>query len=449
MSRRLPLACVAVMLCVIATRDAAGQAEAVPSAAMRLEDLERLALAGNPTVAQSEAAVRAMEARRRQAGRLPNPMIGYRGERLTSDHEVFIRQSEHAIFLEQTIVTGRKLKRSQEVAAAGAGIARADAEAQRTRVLNAVRMLYYDGLVAQRMVEVRRELARLGREAVGITAELLNVGQADQPDLLQAGIEADRMEIELLAAERELERHWEVLAAVVGSPGLPPARLEGDLEAGIPVLDREAVLAGILRDSPEMKAAQARVTWNRAAVARARSERIGNIELEAGADYDYDRSHGLGGWAAEFQMKFPLPLFDRRQGEVAAAQVESEAAALEVRRVELDLRSRMAAEFGAYEVARGIAEKYRTSILPKAEKAHRMYLDRFREMAASYPQVLIAQRTLAEARAEHLTALGSVWRHVVLMRGALLTGSLAGPGEGAMHAPSGTGSESMEEGRRP
>jgi cobalt-zinc-cadmium efflux system outer membrane protein len=450
MRRRPCLAFVALVLWAPAPGLVHAQTPSGPAAVLRLEDLERMALARNPTVAQTEAAVRAMEAQRRQAGRLPNPTLTYRGQRLTTDREKRIRQSEHAFLLEQPIVLGRKLKRNQAVMAAGTRVAEADAATQRQQVLNAVRLLYYEGLVAQRLVDVHRELSRLGREAVGITAQLLNVGQADRPDLLAAGIEADRMEVDLMAAEQEQEENRQVLAAVIGEPSLPPGPLEGTLEADIPDLDREALLAQVLRDSPEMKAAAARATWATAAVDRARADRIGNLALEAGADYDSDKSHGLGGWAAEVQLKIPLPLFDRRQGAIAAARAEADAAALEVRRVEMDLRARMAAEFRGYQVARGMAEKYRTSIIPQAEEAHRLYLERFREMAAAYPQVLIARRTLGEVRAEYVEALGSVWRHVGLIRGGLLLGSTADPSDAGLHSPSrprpGMG---LEEGSQP
>ncbi|MGH9838475.1 MAG: hypothetical protein ACREEM_06805, partial [Blastocatellia bacterium] len=55
---------------------AQGQAQ---GQAMTLADLERMALEGNPTMAQAEAAIRASEGRRVQAGLLPNPVIGYTG----------------------------------------------------------------------------------------------------------------------------------------------------------------------------------------------------------------------------------------------------------------------------------------------------------------------------------------------------------------------------------
>jgi cobalt-zinc-cadmium efflux system outer membrane protein len=127
-------------------------------------------------------------------------------------------------------VTAGKLGLSRRVAQQDQREAAAEADAQRYRVLNAVRSLYYEALGAQRTVEVRTQLAALARQAVQISRELANVGQADRPDLAAAEIEAERIELELVTARYSLDRVWRQLAAVVNNPSLRPAALEGNLE---------------------------------------------------------------------------------------------------------------------------------------------------------------------------------------------------------------------------
>ena len=63
------------------------------------------------------------------------------------------------------------------------------ADMQRLRVLTTVRTLYYEALGAARIVTLRGDLAKLVREAVGVTEELYNVGQADRPDVLEIEIQ--------------------------------------------------------------------------------------------------------------------------------------------------------------------------------------------------------------------------------------------------------------------
>src|SRR5262249_15541677 len=88
---------------------------------------------------------------------------------------------------------------------------------------------------------------------------------------------------------------------------------------------------------------------------------------------------------------------------------------------------RLAESYARYLNALGIAARYNRDILPRAQQAYDMYLAKFRQMAAAYPQVLLAQRTLFEARSEYIGAQVELWQSVVALRGLLLTGGLNAP----------------------
>jgi cobalt-zinc-cadmium efflux system outer membrane protein len=111
---------------------------------MKLEDFEAMALQRNPTLAQAEAAIRAAEGRQRQAGLFPNPVAGYFVEEFVfrSPGET----AEHGAFIEQTIPLGGKLSKARNVFARERDQAVILAEAQRLRVTNSIRLLYYEWL---------------------------------------------------------------------------------------------------------------------------------------------------------------------------------------------------------------------------------------------------------------------------------------------------------------
>ena len=67
---------------------------------------------------------------------------------------------------------------------------------------------------------------------------------------------------------------------------------------------------------------------------------------------------------------------------------------------------------------------YRDEVAPRADESHRLFLARYQEMAAAYPQVLIAQRTLFRFTEEYLDALSAGWRAAILLEGLLLDGAL-------------------------
>ena len=59
-------------------------------------------------------------------------------------------------------------------------------------MLNGVRLAYYETVAARRATAIERERFAIYESAVGTTAQMANVGQANAPDLLQAQIEARR-----------------------------------------------------------------------------------------------------------------------------------------------------------------------------------------------------------------------------------------------------------------
>jgi outer membrane protein, heavy metal efflux system len=401
---------------------------------LRLEDLERMALQNNPTVGQAEAAIRAAEGRRVQAGLMPNPIIGYAGEELSA--RAFGQKSEHYIFAEQEVPLGGKLKKSGAIFAQERAQAQADAAAQRQRVLNAVRTLYYEALGAQLLVEVRDDLAKLASEAVEVTGELFNTGAADRPDVLAIQVEARRARLDLVMAENERYQIWRQIGAVVGDPFLKPALLVGDLEQGLPALEQDRLLATLLRESPEVKRAQAGIERARAALVRAKAEPKPNLFLRGGIGYSTElletippqplgRKSGPEGFV---EVGLRIPLFNRNQGAIAAASAELEFAEREARRVDLMLRARTAEAFRVYLNALSVATEYREQVVPRARQAYELYLASFRQMAAAYPQALIAQRTFFQTQAEYVRALVDVWRNATQLQGFMLTGALDAPG---------------------
>lgn len=424
---------VSLGLAIVAAGAAAAQTPAAAAGAepLTLERLHAMALENNPTLKQAAAEIQAAKGRALQAGLLPNPVIGYTGEEISSGP--VIRGGEHGFFIEQTIPLGGKLRLSRSVFEREATQAEALAEAQRFRVLNSVRILYYQALLAQRRVELHERLARVTREAVGVSAQLFNVGAADRPDYLESEIEERRAQVELTTARNTQSRIWRQLAAVVGEPSLGPRPLAGELDGVLPEFERERVRETVLRDSPELKAARAAIERAELALRRARREPVPDLILRGGPRYNRELLEiGFAGnvpvgWEAAVDVGLTIPLFNRNQGNVAAARAELGRARAELRRLELSLEARLAVVFDEYLTALRSAEIYRTEVLPRAEQAYELYLARFREMAAAYPQVLVAQRTLVQVSDEYLEALDTAWQAAVALEGLLLTDGLQAP----------------------
>ena len=388
---------------------------------LALAEIERRTLEHNPEIRQAALAVRAAQGLQRQVGLYPNPTLG-----ITLEEEALESGREGGKaggFLSQRIVIGGKLRLNRRIFDQEVARAEVAAELARTRELNRVRILFYRAVGAQRLVALHRRLAGLAREAVAVTTQLYNTGAADLPDQLAIEVEAEMLDLSLAKARRELRQLWQQLRTAVGDPALAPKRLEDLLDTDLPVRRREEALERILRDSPEVAFAHLGVRRAELALRRERVEPVPDIEVTAGV-VDNREPVGPGGPSVGREIfgdiGIRIPLFNRNQGNIAAARAELERAQSEPRKAELKLEGRFAPIFADYEQEAEVVARFRDRILAKIEQAHRLHLERYRQMAAAYPQVLLSQRTLFEVQAEYVGALTRLRTAVVLLDGMLL-----------------------------
>jgi cobalt-zinc-cadmium efflux system outer membrane protein len=401
-----------------------------PGPAMRIEDFEQRALTASPALAGAQAAVDAAHGRARQAGLYPNPVVGYSAEEIRSGEPT--HGGKHGVFVDQTILLGGKLGKRRDALLGAVREAEAALEVTRFRVTNAVRLAYFDALAAQQRIDLERRMVGLLQEAVRTSYGLFNVGQADSPDVLEIEIEARQSQVRLIRARSELDRARRQLAATAGAPELEFGRLEGNLVDALPAVEAAAV-EQILTGSPEVAVARAGVERARLRIRAERAERVPDLFVTGGARYNRehrelgDQHFGRIGWEGFVEAGVSIPIFDRNQGGIAEAEAELRVAEAELRRLELEVRSRFSNVFTRYRDAVRASEIYRTEIIPRAERSFRLYSEKYQEMAAAYPQVLISRRTWLQTNLDYIAALEELYRAALPLRGFLIGEATEGP----------------------
>ena len=395
--------------------------------AMTLAQAEAAARESNPTVRQAEAEIRAAKARQQQAGLYPNPAVGYTGDEIRGGS---VGGGKQGFFAEQTLVTAGKLGKSRAVFGSETKLAEMEAEEQRTRVESAVKIAFLRVLAAQERLDTQRDLARLAEDAAQVQKELMNTGQADESEVLEAEIEAERMRMAARMQENTLREEWRSLAAVIGKPEMAQMTVAGNLERDWPELNEEEVVEAIAKQSPAVRIAETAQGRAQALLARAQSQAIPDVQLRAGMEYNHETLASVPfakGWEGLAEARVEIPLFDRNQGNIAAARAEEERAEEEKSRVGLTLRERAAPVVDQYANEKLMVLEYRDEILPNARKAYSLMVDKYGQMLASRPRVLDAQRKLFEMQLEYIAALEGVWTNGLALQGYLLTDGLEGP----------------------
>jgi len=394
-----------------------------------LEELQQMALQHNPTFAQSAANIQAAEGRKKQSGLYPNPIVGYQGEQIRGGS---FHGGEEGFFVQQDIVLGGKLGLNRKIFDQELKQAQMESEEQKLRVVTNVRMSYIQALAAQQTLELRENLSKLADDAVETSHQLANIGQADVPDVLESEVEAQQAQLAVIMADQNQHRVWKTLAAVVGNPRLPLMKLEGKLDDTPPV-NAEELVEKIVNESPAVKIAELGVKRAEAAVVREKREPVPDLQLRGGVQQNGEllsapngRAVGLQGFA---DVGVRIPIFNRNQGNIATAKADAERAKREVERVKLLLRERAASVVQNYTFSQTAVDRYKNQMIPRAQKAYEMYTRKYQEMAAAYPQVLIAQRTLMQLEISYVTALENFATSSLSLQSYLLTDGLEAPAQ--------------------
>ncbi|HWG44197.1 MAG TPA: TolC family protein [Gemmataceae bacterium] len=382
---------------------------------LTLADLEQMALSNNPTIPQAGALVQQEQGLARQAGLYPNPQAGY----LRTDADQSGQSQTAGVFLSQEFVTAGKLRLAQQALGQDVQLRRWQLTAQQTRVLNDLRIRYYEVLGAQQAVQSAKDLVKLAEDGVRVAERLLEAKQGARPDVLQAKIQLSAIRTSLQDAQYRHRSAWQHLANVTGTD-LPPASLAGNLEGDIPVLEWQESLQRLLASSPLLKTQEAEIRASQYEVKLARAQAIPNVNVQVVAQRDHIMKYS----SVSTLIAMPVPIFNRNQGNIQNARGVLQQQQKEYERIRLALSDQLAASFRQYQTLRAQADRLEKEILPLAKENLDLTTQAYKAGRFDILRVLNARQSYFQANLAHIDALTELHKVVVEIQGLQLTGGL-------------------------
>ncbi|TXT23482.1 MAG: putative divalent cation resistant determinant protein C [Planctomycetota bacterium] len=370
-----------------------------------LDALVSLGLEQNPRLAKVSFAVEAARGRAHQAGLYPNPLVA-----LTWD-ELGDKTGPSGVntlpLVTQEIVMGRKLKLSRAAAEREVEQASWGVMAERYAMLAEIRAAYFDALALQQRVRLLDQVRQSGIESTEKVRSLKKVDELAEIDVLPVEAELLRYEAEWESAQAEKAAAYKRLAALLGVHRLAITKVAGHIEDYfLPDYDTETTPQYVLSVHPEIQQAQWGVEKAKLVVQRAKAEPIPNLSVNGG----YVRQNQNRSDDYSLGVSASVPLWNRNQGNIRAAEAELCAAMQEVARTENALTDRVATALREFAAARKRAEKYQ-AVVNKAEQAQNI-ASKDERRNLSPLMVLELQRSLRQANLERLKSLGEAWKEV-------------------------------------
>jgi cobalt-zinc-cadmium efflux system outer membrane protein len=388
----------------------------LPTSGVTLAELEAMALENNPTLVQAQAAISAEQGIFHQAGIFPNPQVGYLNNTASRSGV----ENSNGTFFAQEFPTKNKLKLAQNSAAVEIQRYSWDNESQRKRVLNDLKIRYYEVLGAQESLKVAEHVVQIAEEIERIAADRFQRKIDTEPDYLQAERHLDLVRIGRDDAEDRLETAWDQMAIMIGCSHLQRVPINEDLTQNIPILDRETCWQNLLANSPQLRSTECDLGHAVATYNEARAQAYPNVTLQIVTKYDtVTQADTISSLVA-----LPLPITNRNQGNIEKSSADIQAARAEITRVQLVLRDQLNESFRDYRKFYRTATRFEKTILPSMEKSLESATRVYKSGQTGITPVLTQQQQYFQTQETHIEALTNLHKTAVQIQGMQLTGGL-------------------------
>ncbi|MNU68261.1 Nickel and cobalt resistance protein CnrC precursor [compost metagenome] len=383
-NRRPPHVAVGCALAALAVLSAGSAwADPAPSFAELLSRLDQ-----TPATLEADALTQAAEARVRQAGVRPNPMLGLEADSLLGTGPYAgTANAEATLSISQDLeLWGRRAARV-EAARADAGAAARQRDLAVVDAAGRLALIYAEAEAAERRAELAEESLIL--TVADARAVLALVEQGREP--LLRGIQSESEAAAARAARDEAQAERDAAfarLAAVAMLAVPVTGIDASLLDQTPSAVREATAA-----APTVRVAEA---GRDAAERRIIVERI-RARPDVNASLGLRRYEAEDATALTFGISMPLPLFDRNRGNIDAAQAEFRAAEARLAAVRLEAQADRAAAR-----ARLTASASRVGAadagIASAEEAYRLSRIGFEAGRISQLELRVTRAALVNAR---------------------------------------------------
>src|SRR5215831_15560887 len=168
---------------------------------LTLDQVEQIALLGNPDVRVAARQLAVVEAHVPAAGALDDPMLGYWGWGTPLSQPWNYNAAQNMFMVSQTFPGSGKRGLRTDIAHTDVAEAKAALENTRLNVRVQVRRTFYDLLRAQDELRIHDEHIAIARQAVDAARIKYTVGKVPQQDILKAQVALTRLAEHLIHFE--------------------------------------------------------------------------------------------------------------------------------------------------------------------------------------------------------------------------------------------------------
>ncbi|ELX08355.1 cobalt-zinc-cadmium resistance protein CzcC [Janthinobacterium sp. HH01] len=370
------------------------------TAPLTLEQAITQALSTSPQLRSAAQSVAIAEGARVQAGMRPNPELSLLREGMSST-----TGRTDTYQLSQLLELGDKRGARIKFAEQDQAFARGDTNVAAAELRANVIAAYFEALTAREHVALAKESLTLASKATNAAGRRVAAGKISPLEQTRSSVAEAGARLELSQALADAALAKRRLAAFWGSTQ-PEARPLVAPEINLAAIPALPELQTRLEASPQMQRARIQIAREEARLNLAKADRVPDLTVTLGRKKDSltNVSQTVVGVA------IPLPLFNRNQGNLLSALRRVDKARTDAEIEYLNAIQALADAHQRATVSQEQIESMRKEILPAAQSAFDAAVTGFELGKFGFIDVLDAQRTLFQSRAQYLSALSARFR---------------------------------------
>jgi len=366
-----------------------------------------LALARNPLVSSAEGHIDNQRGQQTAAGAYPNPTVigsmGY-GE-IRDTGRANIRDSlDRESLVEYNVIVGQPVEwpamRTARQRAADAGLATANAGLSETRLnlTTQVKVAFYDLLLAQQDAGLARQNLDIVEGVARIVKARVKSGEAPQFESIKAEVEVLKARQLLVRADNAVRVNRVVVDTLTGGALGSSYLVQGDFMAMSRELRIDGLMARMAQEHPTIRRLLQSVEQSDWKIEFERQSRVPNVTVNGSYWREIGREAVQGG------LSLPVPLWYRRQGEIASSLGTKRREEAELLRARNDLARAVHQHYQDARTTAELIDVFDKGLLKQAQEALRLAQFSFQQGASSLLEVFDAQRVQRQIQMDYAQA---------------------------------------------
>lgn len=363
-----------------------------------------LALARNPLVSFAEGSIEQQKGQQTAAGAYPNPTVSSSGghgklkDTIKGAPENVESLTEYNVTFGQPVEWPALRAARQRVADLGLATANVGMLETRLNLASQVKVAFYDLLLAQHGAELARQNLDTIEGVARIVKARVKSGEAPQFESIKAEVEVLKARQQLARADNLVRINRAAVDTLTGGALGPSYLVYGEFRILPRDLQIQGLMIRMMDQHPTIQRLLKSVEQSDWKIEFERQARVPTLTVNGGYWREMGREAFAGG------LSVPMPLWYRRQGEIASSLGAKRREEAELLRTRNELGRAVHQHYQDVRTTGELIEVFDKGLLKQAQEALRLAQFSFQQGASSLLEVLDAQRVQRQTLLDYALA---------------------------------------------